>query len=106
MRATCCGLVWISNDQSTTQLVRDEDAAPGQDVLDVPVAEVEAVGKPDRVPDDLGRKPVPPVEACSTLHPGFVRSGRLTWHYPAKTEDWAGRRDSCRSMSDWPSGFA
>ena len=43
------------------RLVGEEDASPGQDVLDVPVAQVEAVVEPDRVLNDRGRKSVPPV---------------------------------------------
>jgi len=43
------------------RFVGDQDSSPGQDVLDVPVAQVEAVLQPDGVLDDLGRKSVPPV---------------------------------------------
>jgi len=36
--------------------VGDQDASPGQDVLDVPMAYVEAVVEPDGVLDDLGEE--------------------------------------------------
>jgi hypothetical protein len=40
------------------RLVGDEDAPSGQKILDVPVAQVEAVVEPDSVLDDVGRKSV------------------------------------------------
>ena len=45
----------------TDRLVGDEDASPGQQILDVPVAEVEAVIEPNGVPNDFSRKSVAPV---------------------------------------------
>lgn len=64
------------------RLVSDEDPSPGQEVLDVPMAQIEAVVEPDCVLDDLRRKPVPPVGTGSAFHPWIVGSGRLTWQYP------------------------
>ena len=43
------------------RLVGDEDPLPSQEVLDVSMAEVEAVVEPDGVLNDLRRKSVPPV---------------------------------------------
>lgn len=63
------------------RLVGDDDSSPGQQVLDVPMAQVEAVVEPDCVLDDLRRKPMAPVGTCSAFHPGIVGSGRLTWQY-------------------------
>ena len=68
------------------RLVGDENATPGQDVLDVPVAQTEAVVEPDRMLDDLGREPEPPVETGSAFHPGIAGSGRSTWQYPNETQ--------------------
>ena len=65
----------------TDRFVGDEDAASGQDVLDVPMAQVEAVVESDGVLDDFGRKSVPLVEALSGFHPGIVRSRRSIWQY-------------------------
>jgi hypothetical protein len=64
------------------RLVGDGDASPGQQIFDVPVAEIEAVIEPDGVLDDLRRKSVPPVRALSAFHPGIVASRRLIWQYP------------------------
>lgn len=45
------------------RLVGDEDPSPSQEVLDVSMADIEAVIEPNGVLDDLRRKSVPPVEA-------------------------------------------
>ena len=66
------------------RLMGDENAAPVQDILDVTVTQVEAVVEPDRMLDDLWRKPVPPdstitnavTESGPTLRPGAPFSGR------------------------------
>ena len=54
------------------------------------LAQVEAVVKPDRVLDDLGWEPVPPVGTRSALHPVIVGSGGLTWQYRSSVSPRSG----------------
>jgi len=66
-------------------LVGDHNATFGQDQLDITQAETEDVVQPDRVADDLGRKPVPGIRegldrhAVSVAHLPLRRQRRLTW---------------------------
>ena len=64
------------------RLVGDEDASPGQQILDVPVAWIEAAIEPDGLSDDLRRKPVAPVLSSRVFHPGMVARLYLAWQYP------------------------
>jgi len=63
--------------------VGDDDSAPGQQIFDVPMAQIEPVVEPDGVLDDLGRKSVPLVQGRSAFHPATVAQRRLIWHYHA-----------------------
>jgi hypothetical protein len=53
--------------------VGDEDPPPGQQILDVPVAEVEAVMDPDGVLDDLRRKSMALILRAECLIRGWSR---------------------------------
>ena len=66
------------------RLVGDEDAPPGQQVLAVPVAWIEAVIEPDGILDDLRRKSVALVLSGRAFHPGMVARLSLTWQYPSR----------------------
>jgi hypothetical protein len=46
-------------------------------ILDVAVAEVEAVVEPDRVPDDGGWETVPLIGVGGSIHAGMVAQARL-----------------------------
>jgi hypothetical protein len=59
------------------RLVARFDPPFGEQILDVAVAEVEAVLEPDRVPDDGGWETVPLVRAGGSVHSGMVAQARL-----------------------------
>ena len=63
------------------RLVGDEDTPPGQQILDVPVDQIEAVLEPDGILDDLRRKSVALVLSDRVFHPGMVARLSLTWQY-------------------------
>ena len=58
--------------------VRHDDAAFGQQILDIPEAQAVSVVEPDSVADDVGRKAMPKVARSSSVHPGIVPRGELT----------------------------
>lgn len=49
----------------------------GEQILDVAVAEVEAMVKPGRVPDDGGWETVPLIGVGGSVHAGMVAQARL-----------------------------
>ena len=58
--------------------VRHDDAAFGQQILDIPEAQAVSVIQPDGVADDFRRKAMPKVAGSSNVHPGIVPRGELT----------------------------
>ena len=58
--------------------VRHDDAAFGQQILDIPEAQAVSVIQPDGVADDFRRKAMPKVAGSSNVHPGIVPGGELT----------------------------
>ena len=58
--------------------VRHDDAAFGQQILDIPEAQAVSVIQPDGVADDVRRKAMPKVAGSSNVHPGIVPRGELT----------------------------
>ena len=58
--------------------VRHDDAAFGQQILDIPEAQAVSVIHPDGVADDFRRKAMPKVAGSSNVHPGIVPRGELT----------------------------
>ena len=58
--------------------VRHDDAALGQQILDIPEAQAVSVIQPDGVADDYRRKAMPKVARSSSVHPGIVPRGELT----------------------------
>ena len=58
--------------------VRHDDAAFGQQILDIPEAQAVSVIQPDGVADDFRRKTMPKVAGSSNVHPGIVPRGELT----------------------------
>ena len=61
-----------------TRFVRHDDAAFGQQILDIPEAQAVSVIQPDSVADDFRRKAMPKVAGSSSVHPGIVPRGELT----------------------------
>ena len=59
-------------------LVRHDDAAFGQEILDIPEAQAVSVIQPDGVADDVRRKAMPKVAGSSSVHPGIVPRGEST----------------------------
>jgi len=59
-----------------------DDSAPGQQIIDVPMAQIEPVVEPDGVLDDLGRKSVPLVVGRLAFHQATVAKCGLIWQYP------------------------
>jgi hypothetical protein len=53
------------------------DPSLGEQILDVAVAEVEAMVEPDRVLDDGGWGAVPLIEVGGSVHAGMVATARL-----------------------------
>lgn len=64
------------------RFVGDEDAPPGQQIPDVPVAQIEAVIEPDGILDDLRRKSVALVLSSRVFHPGDGRASPLNLAVP------------------------
>ena len=60
------------------RFVRHDDAAFGQQILDIPEAQAVSVIHPDGVADDFRRKAMPKVAGSSNVHPGIVPRGELT----------------------------
>ena len=58
--------------------VRHDDAAFGQQILDIPEAQTVSVVQPDGVADDGRRKAMPKVAGSTRMHPGIVPRGELT----------------------------
>ena len=58
--------------------VRHDDAAFGQQILDIPEAQALSVIQPDGVADDVGRKAMPQVAGSTRCHPAIVPRGELT----------------------------
>jgi hypothetical protein len=75
------------------RLTDDRDPSPSQEVLNVPVAQVEEVVEPDRVLDDLRGESVAFVSSDRAFHLRMVARRRLTWHYPTNetnvTDRWS-----------------
>ena len=81
----------------------DDDASPGQLVLDVSMAEVDAVVEPDGVLNDFSRKSVALVWAFSAFHPRIVGSRRWIWQYLAEHRTTNVPPDAFKpSCSTWP----
>ena len=57
------------------RFVRHDDAAFGQQILDIPEAQAVSVIQPDGVADDFRRKAMPKVAGSSNVHPGIVPHG-------------------------------
>jgi len=57
--------------------VRHDDAAFGQEILDIPEAQTVSVIQPDGVADDVRRKAMSQVAGSSSVHPGIVPRGEL-----------------------------
>ena len=55
--------------------VRHDDAAFGQQILDIPEAQAASVIQSDGVADDFRRKAMPKVAGSSNVHPGIVPRG-------------------------------
>ena len=60
------------------RFVRHDDAAFGQQILDIPEAQAVSVIQPDGVAYDFRRKAMPKVAGSSNVHPGIVPRGELT----------------------------
>ena len=60
------------------RFVRHDDAAFGQQILDIPEAQAVSVIQPDGVADDFRRTAMPKVAGSSNVHPGIVPRGELT----------------------------
>ena len=58
--------------------VRHDDAAFGQQILDIPEAQGVSVVQPYGVADDLRRKAMSKVARSTSVHPGIVPRGELT----------------------------
>jgi hypothetical protein len=63
------------------RLVGNGDPPLGQEIFDVPMAQIEAKVEPDGVLDDLRRKSMALVLASRVFHPGMVARLCLTWQY-------------------------
>jgi hypothetical protein len=59
-------------------LVREDDSAFREEVLDVSKAQTESVIQPNRVTDDMGRKPVPMVTTHVAVHHQSLARRSLT----------------------------
>ena len=60
------------------RFVRHDDAAFGQQILNIPEAHAVSVVEPDGMADDFGRKAMPMVAGPASVHPGIVPGGELT----------------------------
>ena len=58
--------------------VRHDDAAFGQQILNIPEAHAVSVVEPDGMADDVGRTALPKVAGPASVHPGIVLGGELT----------------------------
>ena len=58
--------------------VRHDDAAFGQQILDIPGAQAVSVVHPHGVADDVRRKAMPEVAGSTSVHPSIVSRGELT----------------------------
>ena len=58
--------------------VRHDDAAFGQQILNIPEAHAVSVVQPDGVADDFRREAMPKVAGSSRVHLGIVPRGELT----------------------------
>ena len=58
--------------------VRHDDAACGEQILDIPEAQTVSVVQPDGVADDVRWKAVPKVAGSTRMHLGIVPRGELT----------------------------
>ncbi len=54
--------------------VRHDDAAFGQQILDIPEAQTVSVIQPDGVADDVRRKAMPKVAGSTSMHPALCRA--------------------------------
>jgi hypothetical protein len=59
------------------RLPSDDDPAFSQQILDISVAQIEAIVEPDGVGDDIGRESV----SFIGIHPEIVSQAELTWQY-------------------------
>ena len=60
------------------RFVRHDDAAFGQQILDIPEAQAVSVIQPDGVADDFRRQAMPKIAGSSNVHPGIVPRGELS----------------------------
>ena len=60
------------------RFVRHDDAAFGQQILDIPEAQAVSVIQTDGVADDFMLKAMPKVAGSSNVHPCIVPRGELT----------------------------
>ena len=58
----------------SNRFVRHEDAAFGQQILDIPEAQAVLVVEPHGVADDVGRKTMPQVAGSASVHPALCRA--------------------------------
>ena len=73
------GVIWAELPAPLpNRFVRHDDAAFGQQILDIPEAQAVSVIQPDGVADDFRRKAMPKVAGSSNVHPGIVPRGELT----------------------------
>ena len=66
------------------RLVADGDTPLGQQIFDIPMAQIESMIQPDRIADDVGWKTVTLVQ----IHATSIGYDQLTCHYPLERIDF------------------